>query len=925
LSVASDGTGAGHAPTQIIGREPELAVVRRFLNADPSIGALLLTGGPGIGKTTILDAAIEEAGVRDRRVLRARPADVEVHLAFAVLADLFDDLERPALEDLPSPQRRALEVALLRAEPSGDPPEPRAIALGLLNTLRALAADQPLLIAIDDVQLTDLESAQALAFAVRRLAGVPVRFLLSRRTGRSSVVERALPRSGLERMEVGPLSLGACRRLLFDRLGLSLPRPTMRRMVESARGNPLFVLELGRAVILSGSTASPTEIPIPDEIEDLLGTRVDELPERVRSVLLAVSLTGGLAQAELEAMAEPGAMEEALEAGVIASDRGNVSVSHPLLAAAARKRSRASERRALHLALSDVVSDEEQRARHAALATRGVDARVAEMAAAAGARAAARGAPRAAVELADHALRLTHPQAAERADRVLDLAEHLNVAGEDQRMTELLTAELERLPPGAARARAHLLLTDGVLSSLEEHADHLERALAESADDPVLHAWAVEAKVEYAVVRVEQIEEAEGWASSALAAAKRAGPAAERLVLFALGWSRILRGVPIDRLRDRYEALSDPGSEILRSLDRLAGIRLAWRGHVIDARALFGRLLESADERGEVWSYDTIRLQLCELELRAGQTSSTSRLLEEWEQSAGEDVFLQTASQRCRALLAATRGSPSEVGRWATGAIAAAEATGMIWDMLEATRAQGIAALFAHDTARAAEHLLVVWDHTRRAGVEEPGAFPVAADLVESLVDLGRIEEARAVIDRLSELAERQRHPWGRATARRCGALVRLASGHYGEDVVATMSDAAAEYRRLGLGFDAARSMLALGRAARRSKKWAAARRALEESVATFEQIDSPGWADQARSELGRVGARRPRATGELTTAERRAAELAARGLSNKEVARSMFVGVHTVESHLSSVYAKLGIRSRTQLAGHLPPPDLKD
>ena len=135
------------------------------------------------------------------------------------------------------------------------------------------------------------------------------------------------------------------------------------------------------------------------------------------------------------------------------------------------------------------------------------------------------------------------------------------------------------------------------------------------------------------------------------------------------------------------------------------------------------------------------------------------------------------------------------------------------------------------------------------------------------------------------------------------------------------MEEAAAEYASLGLRFDHARALLSLGRAQRRLRKWGAARDTLQRAAASFDEIGSPGWADEARSELSRVGARRPPPAGELTPAERRVAELAAAGLANKEIARDLFVSVKTVEAHLSHVYAKLGIRSRAQLARHLSPP----
>jgi DNA-binding NarL/FixJ family response regulator len=153
-------------------------------------------------------------------------------------------------------------------------------------------------------------------------------------------------------------------------------------------------------------------------------------------------------------------------------------------------------------------------------------------------------------------------------------------------------------------------------------------------------------------------------------------------------------------------------------------------------------------------------------------------------------------------------------------------------------------------------------------------------------------------------------------SAARSDALLTLASSQ-DERALSQLSEAAAAYERLGLRFDHARTLLLAGRVARRLKKWRAARELLAHAAAAFDAIGSDGWADDARAELGRVAARRP-GTGELTPGEQRVAELAATGLGNKEIARKLFVTVHTVEVHLSHAYAKLGIRSRAQLAESL-------
>ena len=241
-----------------------------------------------------------------------------------------------------------------------------------------------------------------------------------------------------------------------------------------------------------------------------------------------------------------------------------------------------------------------------------------------------------------------------------------------------------------------------------------------------------------------------------------------------------------------------------------------------------------------------------------------------------------------------------------------------MWEPLEARLARGTVALLANEPAEALEDLRAIWEHTRGEGIDDPAVLPVAAELVEALVAVGELDEARDVLRRLRELAERQEHPWGLATARRCTALIALASGDHDETDAVAMADAAAAYDELGLKFDRARTLLALGRAQRRLKQWRGARESLEQSVAAFDALGSPGWAGEARAQLSRVGGRRPRQADGLTPSEQRVAELAAGGRSNKDIARTLFVTVHTVEVHLSRAYAKLGVRSRTQLAGRL-------
>jgi DNA-binding CsgD family transcriptional regulator len=909
----------------VIGREPELAVLGEFLGPDNAALALAFTGGPGIGKSSLWEAGVRLARARGMRALAARPSEAEARLSFAALFDLLEGIDVGALEELPSPQRRALDAVLLRAEPTREAPEPLAIAAAFLGALRSLTVAWPLLLAVDDVQWLDAGSAAVLAFAARRLRGQRCRFLLARRPGRPTEVERALAPGGVNRLEVGPLSLSATHRLLAERIGLTLPPRTLSQLFDVTHGNPLLALELGRTLTGRETQAIAWELPARDPAGNPFEHRVSGLPASARHALLAATLSGHLSQVQLATLADPVTVEDLVAAGLLAVGK-SVRPSHPLLAAAVRRQSSASERRALHRDLADLVTDEILRARHLALAARVPDVGLASTIAAAAAAALRRGAAHDAVDLAEHALRLTPPAVAEHSDRLLALAECLVIVGEPPRAQELLAPRIGELPAGGARARAHLLLGEG--ADLAGHEYHLQQALAETEGEPALRATALATRsILYTTVRVERIREAEAWAQEALGLARSAGAgeaSAERHALLALAWARTLRGRPVGESGEHLPGEPEWPGLYESSIDRPAGVRLAFRGEVSQARAVFRRLQALADERGEGRFRAVLHIQLCELELRAGDVTESSRLLDQWDEWAALEET-EAIRARCQAMLAAVQGFPAEVERWAAAASASVYASSndhladLRWDRLEIQRARGIAALLAHQPERAANLLGPVWEHTCREGVD-PGAFPVAPDLVEALLRLDRTNDAGDVTGRLRDLSERQQHPWGLATADRLAAAIALAS-RYDEEAAAGLAAAAATLGELGLGFDRGRSLLWLGHAARRARKRAAARRHLEASAAAFDEFGSIGWAEHARAELARLGTRRPAQSGELTAAEQRVAALAADGLSNKEIARRLFVAVHTVEVHLARAYAKLGVRSRAQLASRLAAP----
>jgi DNA polymerase III delta prime subunit len=517
----------------MVGREEEIGQILAFLDATGELpAALLVEGEPGIGKSTIWRRALELASERSYRILSARAASGEADLAFALLADLLEDATVEVLPELPSPQRRALEVSLLLEDPGAAPPQPRAIAAAFLSTLRLLARRRTLLLAVDDIQGLDSASRAALEFAVRRLETEPVALLFTRRAAADDQpplgLAGAFSYERISRLPIGPLSLGALHELLRTRLGLTLARPTLRRLAEESGGNPFFALELARALVRNRVELEPGEpFPVPATLQGLVADRLGALPPATRDALVIAALASE-PTVDLIARALDGdpweRIRPAVEVEALELEGTRIRFAHPLVASAVRASVDLRHRRDAHRRLADVVTAPEKRARHLAFAADAPDAEVADALDRAASQTRVRGAAIAAAELAEQAVRVTPPDlAAAAATRRVQAAGYWFESGDVARARQHLEAAAAAATPGPLRAEAlsQLARVRGFGADVRAAARLYRQALGESEPDSSVRA---EVNEGIAVALMRMLEDL----PSAARRARKASELAER-------------------------------------------------------------------------------------------------------------------------------------------------------------------------------------------------------------------------------------------------------------------------------------------------------------------------------------------------------------------------------------------------------------
>jgi DNA-binding CsgD family transcriptional regulator len=913
----------------IVGRATERRRIVEFLDAiaDGPV-ALLLEGEPGIGKTTLWADGLADASERTYHVLSCRPAEAESQLGYAALGDLLDGVPDAVLAELPVPQRRAIDVALLRAEPEGEGSLQRGVAVATLGILRRLALYTPVLVAVDDAQWLDQQSEIALGFAARRLGGEPVGLLVARRSDAAAALPlelaQALPMLRVTRLEVEAVDRATLGRIVALRLDRTLPPPVLARLHRTTGGNPFYALEVGRAIEAPEVGA---ELLIPASLQDVMGERLAHLTDAARdAVELTAALSRPTAALLSAAMGETRAaagIEAATRAGVLESDGQRVRLVHPLLGSASYARMSPGSRRALHARLADAVDDPEERAQHLALAAARPDDSVARALDDAARRATARGAPATAAELLEHARRLTPAaQSDELLRRTVEAAERHFDAGYVERARSLLDDAVLTSSPGEPRARvlARLGWVTAQLDGFHIGAELFRRAVAEPFEDVALRIE-VEHGLAWCVHEIQGVDEAMAHAANALDLAEAYGDPSilagalshvaflETLAGEGVALATIERAVGLGHARHWSQILGRP--------DWVHGMLVEWSGDLATANARFAELYDEAVELGDEHALPFILFHQARTELLLGNWTAARAHAEEADRATIESGQMgeRPYSLAIVALVDAHLGLVAEAQARIEEALMPAEELGVTPARIELLATRGFLELSCDELAAADRTLEQVRELAEQYGLREPSLFRHQGDAVEVKIALGRLDEARALLAELDDLAERLDRPILRAIAGRCRGLLAAAEGDL-RAAYEPLERALDLHPAAAQPFEEARTLLAVGAIQRRDRKKRATRESLERALSMFDRLGATLWSARARDELARVGGRAP--AGELTPTEARVAELIAAGRTYRETADALFISPKTVQWNLSKIYRKLGIRSRAALAAAL-------
>ncbi|HET6987346.1 MAG TPA: AAA family ATPase [Kribbella sp.] len=908
----------------LFGREDVVRVLSDVLDRG---GSAVAIGEPGTGKSSLLKVADQLAQRRGRRVLSVTPTQFDRGLPFAGLAELVSQCPDGADRALPSPQRRALAVALQRVEPEGREVDALAVPLAVRGLLTHLCESEQVAIVIDDLQWLDQASVGSLSFALRRLTVEPDRLsvLIGTRPdpegGADLIRFLSEPRHELS---LPPLEDWAIGQLLRKRLGSRWTPPMVAGVARASCGNPFLALEIARVMQADvsswrGSAQDGHEpvVPVPPGLVSLLCKRVARLPDDAREVLLLVSAAGRLTVSQLQRLVAEdrlwSALEAARDADVALVGAGSiVAFTHPLLASAMYDAAAPDELRRAHGVLAAKLEDPVERARHRSKSITAPDEAVARELEHAAEISRSRGAQPLAGELLEGAALATpsDPDTADgfrrwlrAVDTYIDAGDTLSARAALDKGAALAAVPQQRAQVLARRAR----LADDLRGS---------RSLAEQA---FRMAPPGEVRAEILQTLSEQ-HRMEGHGRLALRltqlaiteAAAAGRPDIQLVALYqrqSIEWLWGL-GRPEQTLRD-MEQLVD-GSPLELSPAEWAGARsfyAAWNDDTAErvVRDAIGRAVDS----GRYGDLSSLYIWLILVLIRASKVREAEAALDEADR-LGAWTTLGLQENMARILVKEYAGDLDGAREVAERAAEQSRTSGLKYWLGGFLAQLGFIETSARNWHAALEplrELAEIFASTKLVDLEQL-LWPV--DLADAALQVGALQDVETAISLLRRQGTAR--PEAMVAANRCQALLCAARGD--------VDEALSELRKIvddqgsECPFEAARSRLALGQVYRRAGYKRLATETLNAAAATFAALGVPRWAERAANEAGRVGLH-PTTT-MLTATERRVADLVGSGHSNQETAAELFMSVKTVEANLTRIYRKLSVRSRTELANQL-------
>jgi DNA-binding NarL/FixJ family response regulator len=899
----------------LYGRESEVSALDELIEGVQTGGvAVVVRGEAGIGKSSLLEAASRRASAHGMVVLRTSGAQSEAHLPFAGLHQLLQPLLSD-LDELPSPQRAALEAAFGMAETAA--PDLFLIALATLDLLGDAAERAPLLLIAEDAHWLDPSTSEVLAFVGRRVKMEPILLLVAIRDDTESMLGMA----GFEEMRVPPLDEAAAAELL-DANAPDLVPTVRERMLEEAAGNPLALIELPVGLHASEGTMLPEHLPLSARLEGAFAVRLPELPRATQTLLLVAAADGGASLAEV--LSATGIVERApvatdvfgpaVSARLAEVDTVQIRFRHPLVRNAVYQAAKLIDRQAVHAALAEVLAVQPGRSVwHRAAATIGEDESVAVELEAAAEEARRRGAIAAAVAALERAAQLSGDREL-KAGRLLRAAElavelgRLDVVARLMRDAEPLPmAPLDRGrlawirvmcdpgPPGEPRRMGSLIDTAAGVALAGDAALSLRLLWAAATSG----FWADrENELSDEILALAErlpVREDDPWLLAVLAYAapiERGGIVVER----------VSRLTPDPSEPDAMWLLSAAAATV-GAFDLAEGFATASVAGLREQGRL-GALAQALVLRA--WS----EIHIGRWDVAMPDAEEADRLARE----TGQTIWAGGA-QVALSILAGLRGE-----RETAEALAAqAERVGLQFGaraVLSVVQlARGLTALGAGRFDDAYGQLRRMFNPSDPAYHRMESCWAIG-NLAEAAVHSGHADETRAVMEELERLAERTPSPWLHVAMRHARAL--LADDADAE----ALFQAGLEADLTRWPFDRARLLLAYGAWLRRQRRVAESRVPLRAARDGFDALGVVSWGERARQELRASGetsrTRAPELRDQLTPQELQIARMAAEGLTNREIGQKLYLSHRTVGAHLRRIFPKLGVASRRHLTAAL-------